>query len=137
MPKYAGVKCDQCGREHPRCRCRPIQPTWAGFPLQLQRSWQANYESKRAPRRYPRDTVRYVLGLIRDGYEQSSRKFLCVSLPDRSHSIDLSIPAFACFRRAARLIRWHKNRPFVLAYEAKQAASDARRAARKALRIHD
>lgn len=133
MSKYPGIKCDQCGNEHPHCRCRPIQPTWVGFPMQLQRKWGARYGAKRPPKHFSRDVVHEVCDLIRAGYVQSSRKYTGVSLPDRSRSLDLTPAAFACFRRAARLIAWHRCIPYRRAWEAKDAARAERRAARKLL----
>jgi hypothetical protein len=112
--KYQRYKelCCQCGRQAPNCACLPINPSWAGYPMQLQQTWQANYLKSSGTKlcRFDRATIKRVMPLVRAGYLQSSRKYRRLSKQESWHvretAITLSEDDFACFRRIYRTI-WH------------------------------
>lgn len=123
MAKYPGIKCRECGKEDPHCSCRPLNLTWAGFPIQLQERWQANYESKRTIKRFSRKTIKEAANLHRNGYRQTSRKYMMVG-KSFNDSIELSQELFDCFRRIQRYRDFLRTKKYRIKGDAKKAYFD-------------
>ena len=113
MAKYQGIKCEVCTREAPKCTCRPLNLTWAGYPMQLQRQWQSNYSSAFKPLKcFPANTRARAIALHRDGYQQASRRYCGVSRGN-GPLVELSREDSACFRRVARTIAYYRMLSYV------------------------
>lgn len=117
--KYKGVKCYKCGNEAPNCKCKPLNWSWNGYPMQLQEGWSKTYA--KPLKRFSKHIRKEAMWYYRLGYRQVSRKYCSIQVYGKvtnphgieymstvGESITVSEEILTCMRRINSIVSHYK-----------------------------